>query len=389
MRISAKLVELENGYPIWTERYDRLLNDIFEIQDEISRAIASKLQLTLGSTDPTPQVSTPLRNLRAYEMYLKGRYFWNKRTEEDLRRGAEYFERGLTEDSNEALAHAGLADVYVTLALYGGVRPVEFMPLARNAADRALELKPHLPEALTSRACLRAVFNWDWSSAAKEFEAAIHANPSYAPARQWYAMNCLSPQGAFARAREELRKAAELDPVSLAVAASVGILAFFEHQYDRAAMLFRAVLEMDHGFYLAHYFLGLTCAEQGLHSEAIREAERSVAISGGSSESISALGYVQARAGNPDAARTQLDELAQRSARRYVSPVLLAQVHAALGDYDRAFSNLEDAFHARATDLVWLNVRPAFDSIRSDARTIELLRRLGLRASPDDSTRRT
>src|SRR6185369_4132214 len=119
-------------------------------------------------------------NLRSYEMYLKGRYFWNKRTEEDLRRGAEYFERALTEDSNEALAHAGLADVYVTLALYGGVRPVEFMPLARNAADRALELKPHLPEALTSRACLRAVFNWDWSSAAKEFEAAIHANPSYA-----------------------------------------------------------------------------------------------------------------------------------------------------------------------------------------------------------------
>jgi tetratricopeptide (TPR) repeat protein len=223
------------------------------------------------------------------------------------------------------------------------------------------------------------VFDWDFSAAAREFETAIRSNPSYAQARQWYAMNCLCPRGVFARAREELRIAAEIDPVSLAIASSIGVLAFYERNYDRAASDFRAVLQMDDGFYLAHYFLGLIYVEQSLYEEAIGELERAVAISGGSSESISTLGYAQGRSGNRDGAKLQLEELKKRSAQRYVSPVLLAQVNAGLEDHEHAISNLEDAFKARSTDLVWLNVRPAFDTIRQNDSTIRILDNLGLR----------
>ncbi|HEY2380952.1 MAG TPA: protein kinase [Terriglobia bacterium] len=381
LRIVVKLVDIETGYPIWSERYDRLLNDIFEIQDEIARSIAGKLQGTFAASMTAPAAPTPPRNVRAYESYLKGRYFWNKRTEDDLRRSAEYFESAIAEDANEAVAHAGLADVYVTLSLYGAVRPLDFLPLARNSADRALELKPDLPEALTSRACLRAVFDWDWNSAAREFETAIRLNPNYAQARQWYAMNCLSPLGAFTRAREELKIASETDPVSLAIASSVGVLAFFERDYERAIADFRAVLQMDEAFYLAHYFLGQIYAAQGLYPDALGELERAVAISRGSSESISALGYAQARAGQTDNARRQLQELSQRKTGRYVSPVLVAQVNTGLKEYDDAMTNIEEAFQARSTDLVWLKLRPAFDAVRSNDRVTRLLTSLGLGSS--------
>lgn len=391
VRIVVKLVDIETGYPLWSETYDRLLNDIFQIQDDIARAVVTKLLGTFtafsekgqGTCTPfrTALAPSPPRNVRAYEFYLKGRYFWNKRTEDDLRRSAECFGRAIAEDSNEAVAHAGLADVYVTLSLYGAVRPLEFMPLARSSADRALQLNPDLAEALTSRACLRAVFDWDWNSAAREFETAIRINPNYAQARQWYAMNCLCPLGAFARARKELKLAAETDPISLAIASSAGVLAFFEQDYERAIADFRAVLQMNEAFYLAHYFIGQIYAAQGLYPDALGELELAVAMSRGSSESISALGYAQARAGQTDNARLQLQELTRRKTQKYVSPVLLAQINTGLEEYEQAMTNIEEAFHTRSTDLVWLNVRPAFDAVRSNDRVTRILTSLGLRNS--------
>lgn len=381
VRISVKLVDVETGFPAWSERYDRKLDDIFEIQDEISLAIVEKLKVTFapGEGDQTTVAAARPVNVRAYEFYLKGRYFWNKRTEENLKQSIAQFEAALQEDPDYALALAGLADAYVTLGLYGAVRPVDVLPDAINAAERALKLNPKLPEALISRACLRAVFDWEWKRADEEFQQAIQLDPKNAQARQWYAMSCLLPQGQFDRGRQELQAAAELEPLSLAIGTSLGVLEFFERNYDGAIARFRAVLELDEGFYLAHYFLGQSYIEKKEFEEAIRELEFAVTLSRRSSESLAMLGCAQALAGRMKETMQVMQELLQGSTERYVSPMLTAQLNVALQDDRSAVENCEAALRQRSTDLVWLNVRPSFESLRQYSRVVDVLRKIGLR----------
>ena len=385
LRIVVNLVNTENGFPIWSERYDRQLDDIFEIQDGLSRAIADKLRLTFTLPESGRLIQTGSQNVRAYELYLKARHFWNKRTEENLRLSIEQFEQALAEDPDYAMAYAGLADAWVTLSLYGAVRPIDAMPRARSAAHRALELQPKLAEALTSRACIRAVFDWDWSAAARDFEAAISLNPRYAQARQWFAMNCLAPRGQFARARAEVKAASELEPVSLPIATSLGALDFIEGNYEAAIRQLRTVLELDERFYLAHYFMGQAYSEMQMHGDAIRELERAAALTRRSSESLAALGYALAAAGKREESLLALDELSERSTMRYVSPVLIAQVEMGLQRHDEAIHRLEEAFLVRATDLIWLGVRPAFEPVRSHERVANILAEAGLKIHPRGS----
>jgi tetratricopeptide (TPR) repeat protein len=235
---------------------------------------------------------------------------------------------------------------------------------------------------LTSRACIRAIFDWDWHSAAQEFETAISLNPAYAQARQWFAMNCLAPRGRFGRAREELMVAAELEPVSLPIATSLGALDFIEGNHAAAIQRFRTVLELDEGFYLAYYFMGQAYTEMRMYAEAIRELERAVALTHGSSESLAALACAQAAAGQRAESCQLLRELSERSAARYVSPVLIAQVHMGLQQYDEAIANLEEAFRVRSSDLIWLGVRPAFEKIRSHDRVVKIMVEAGLKMQP-------
>jgi eukaryotic-like serine/threonine-protein kinase len=386
VRIVVHLVDVESGYPIWSERYDRTLDDIFEIQEDISRAIAEKLRVTLAPGSDRFVLTGP-ENIQAYEFYLKGRYFWNKRTEESLKLSIEQFERALGEDPDYALAYAGIADAWVTLSLYGAVRPMEALPMARSAADRALNLKPELPQALTSRASIRAIFDWDWRAATREFETAIGLDARYAQGRHWFAMNCLAPRGLFARAREELKAAWELEPVSLAIATSLGALDFFAGDQDAALQRLRAVLDLDDGFYLAHYFLGQVYSEKQMHEEALAELERALQASR-SSESVAALGYARALAGHRAEALASLQELTARAVAAYVSPVLMAKVQVGLDDFDGAIANLEQAYQLRSTDLIWLGVRPAFRKIRSHDRVVEILTGAGL-LDPPTITRST
>ncbi len=377
LRIVVNLVNPEDGCPIWSERYDRTLDDIFEIQDDIARAVVEKLRETLGLAGSRPEFRPSPRNVRAYEFYLKGRYFWNKRTEESIRLSIDQFAQALAEDPSYALAHAGIADAWLTLSLYGAVRPLEAVPIAREAANRALGLAPKLTEALTARACIRAVFDWDWHTAALEFEAAIAQNGQSAQTRQWFAMNCLLPRGQFSRARQELKCAADLEPVSLAIATSIGVLDFYRADFDGAIRQFRSVLELDEGFYLAHYFLGQAYSQIQMHQEAIRELDRAFAASG-SSESLSALGYARALAGNDSEAIRALEELSGRATTRYVSPMLIAQVQAGLGEFDAAIANIEEAYRMRSADLIWLGIRPSFEKLRLHARVGEILASAGL-----------
>jgi TolB-like protein/Flp pilus assembly protein TadD len=377
VRVVVNLVNPEDDCSVWSERYDRALDDIFEIQDDIAAGISEKLSAALALPETRRAARAGHTNIRAYELYLQGRYLWNKRTEDDLKQSIERFRQALAEDPNYALAHAAIADAWVTLALYGAVCPLDALPAATEAADRALALEPLLSEALTSRACIRAIFERDWRSATREFEAAIALNPRYAQARQWFAMNCLLPQGEFDRAREELKCASQLEPISLAIAASVGILDFYRGDYDEAVRHLQAVLDLDGRFYLAHYFLGQTYCAKGINEDAIRELKIAFE-SGGSSESLSALGYAQAIAGDREKADDVLRQLLERTALRYVSPLLIAQVQVGLGQMDAAVKSIEDARRVCATDLIWFNLRPAFRHIRSYDRVPEILSRAGI-----------
>jgi serine/threonine-protein kinase len=378
VRVVVNLANPADDCSVWSGRYDRALDDIFEIQDEIAAAISEELSASLALPRALRAPRAEHRNIRAYELYLQGRYLWNKRTEEDLRQSIERFRQALAEDPDYALAHAAMADAWVTLALYGAVRPLDALPAARDAADRALALEPKQSEALTSRACVRAIFERDWEAATREFEAAIALNPRYAQAHQWFAMNCLLPLGDFARAREELKCAAKLEPVSFAIAASLGILDFYQGEYDDAIRRLRAVLELDERFYLAHYFLGQTYCAKGLNEDAVHELEIAFQSSG-SSESLSSLGYAQAVGGDRRSAAAALGQLLERAAVRYVSPLLIAQVQVGIGEMDGAVRNIEEAHRTSATDLIWFNLRPTFRPLRSYGPVPQILKlaRLG------------
>jgi eukaryotic-like serine/threonine-protein kinase len=378
VRVVVKLVSLETGYPLWSERYDRKFDDIFEIQDEIAQSIAEKLKLSTPCVNDSRSSGNSPDNIRAYEFYLKGRYYWNKRTEENLKRSIDFFQRALAEDPHYTPALAGLAESYVTLGLYGALPPSDAMPAARESAEKALARNHEMPEALNALAATQAVYDWDWSSAERNFKRAINANPNYAAAHQWYAINCLVPCGRFAEGRAAIQKASELEPLSLAVLATSGLVSSCQRDYDAAISEYMKALDLDPNFGIAHYFLGQAYLEKNLIDKAIAQLEQSVVLTNRSPECVAMLGYAYAVAGNRTRAVELVGELEMRSIDRYVSPVQLAWMRLGLADHDKAFAELERAYDRRAADLIWLRVRPVFDAIRSNSRFESLCRRLGL-----------
>ena len=378
IRIVVNLVDLETGFPVWSQRYDRQLDDIFKIQDEIAEAIVQKLKVSISSVNAPKWVGNSPDNIRAYESYLRGRYYWNKRTEENLKRSVDFFQKALGDDPDYALALAGLAESYVTLGFYGALPPSEVMPAARQSAERALARRHEMPEALNALATIYAVYDWDWASAERNFKRAIDANPNYAAAYQWYAINCLVPCGRFTEARAAIQRALELEPLSLTVLATSGLVSYYQHEYEPAITEYRKALELDANFGIAHYFLGQAYLGKGLMDEAVAELEQSVMLTNRSPECVAVLGYAYALSGNRSAAEELAGDLQTRSIDRYVSPVLFAWIHLGLGDHDQVFAYLEQAYQRRAADLIWLPVRPAFDAIRCDPRFESFCKRLGL-----------
>ena len=348
---------------------------MFEIQDEISAAIVDKLRVTLLGADDRATVQRSTTNPAAYELFLKGRYYWNKRTEDGLKRSVEHFKLAIEKDPDFALAFAGLAESYTTLGIYGTLPPKEVMPLAREAAEHALDLDPGLAEAHTSLGCVRAMYDWDWE-ADEDFKRAIEINPRYSNAHNWYASNYLTPLGLHPAAHQQLARARELDPLSLIINASVGVQLYFDRRYDEAAEQYLKVVEMDPSFGIVHYFLGQAYVQKGMASEAIAELEKAVELTARSPEVVAALGHAHAMVDEESKARELLDELIERSKERYVSPVLLSQIYTGMGDFDSAFDRLEQAYSMRSSDLIWLKARPVFDALRSDRRFGELCARI-------------
>ncbi|HKQ53900.1 MAG TPA: tetratricopeptide repeat protein [Pyrinomonadaceae bacterium] len=376
--IRMELVDVADGWQLWGEQYNRNSADLLAVQEEISREISEKLRLKLSGEQKKRLAKRYTESTEAYQTYLKGRFYWNKRTLEGLRRGVEYFQQAIRLDPDYALAYAGLADSYLLMGSveYGALHPKEALQSAKVATLEALRLDGTLAEAHASLGYVR-LFDWDWSEAEKEYRRAVELNPNYPTARHWYALY-LTAMGRHAEAVAEIKRAQELDPLSLPIGVGVGWHFFLTRSYDRAIAEYQGVLEMEPNFYMAHLWLGLAYAHKGLFAEALEEYERATALSGGGPLVLAAEAHAHALSGEHAKARLLLDELQELSKERYVSPYYVAAVHTALGEREEAFAWLDLAYENRSEGMVWLKVDPTLDSLRSSPRFADLLRGVGL-----------
>jgi len=376
VRIAVQLINVMNGFVLWSRKYDREMADILDIQEEIARAIVP--EITAGRDCGVPVQSRATRDPEAYNLYLQGRFLWNKRTAEDLQKATECFQQAIERDSRFAAALAGVADCYITQAIYGVRAPDNVIPLAKDAAQKALTLDATLPEAYTSLGCVRALYDWDWQGAEKDLRRAVEINPRHSTAHHWYAANCLLPLGRFEEARTELQLACDLDPFSVAVQTTAGLQFLLERRNDLAIKTLQKVLVLDKDFGIAHYFLGQAYLNQAMHAKAIDELQQAADLTSGSSETIAVLGCAYAAAGERAKALQVQEQLTDRGRTSYVSPVLLSELLLACGETEQAVQLLQKARRARASDLVWIKVRPAFETLRSEPRFAQICTEIGL-----------
>lgn len=377
LRISVQLVNVDDGYPIWSERYDRVMKDIFSVQEEIAQAIVAKLEVGLLPEEKARLTRRHTENLEAYTLYLKGRYFWNQRTKPSLEKAIDYFEEAIGRDPNYAMAYAGLADSYGLLSLYGQLPLSESYPKAKAAADKALEIDPSLAEAQTSRAQITATYEWDFPKALREFRRAIELNPNYGTAHHWYS-TVLTEAGRMEEALAEIRRAQELEPVTLTISVSVGLTFYYGRQYDRSIDQAKKALELDSNFALAHRLLAIACEQKRMYAEAIDQNRRWGDLTGDGVKTRVALGYVYALSGRQKEALEVLEKFRPEETRRKDLAPGVAFVHTALGDFDRAFEWLEKAYRNRSGALTTVKVDPRLDPLRSDPRFTVLLKKMGL-----------
>ncbi len=378
VRVAAQLVDAQTGFQLWSDRLDRLFDDAFEIQDDIARAIAEALSATLVHNSTT--VTRDSISGHVYELYLRGRFALNKRTESDLHAATRFFEDATTQNPQFALAFAGLADAQVMLGVYGAQPPAEVMPRARAAAEQALAIDPVLGEAHTTLGAVRALFDWDWAGADDAFRRAQTLSPRYPTAWQWGAMNHLLPRGRLDEARVAIDRARSLDPLSMVIGASVGAVYHLAGDTAGAIRALRRALEIDANFVMTHYFLGGALRDAGELTAAATEFRSAIARSGGGGtpEMTAGLAQTLAKQGDTDAARALQRELEAASATRHVPPCLLAQVHAALGDTDAALDAVERGAAQRDADLAFIGVRPAYAGLRGHPRFEAVRRRVGV-----------
>jgi TolB-like protein/Flp pilus assembly protein TadD len=374
LRVMAQLVDTSNGRYLWSETYDRQIEDLFAIQEEISRAIVKTLRLRLI----TPSIQHAEYNLEAYNLYLKGRFQWNKRTAEGLKRSVQLFEQAIAVDHGFALGYAGLSDAYSLLADYGLVKPADIMPAAESAARRALEIDPTLAEAHASLGLIRALYAWEWAEAEQHYRRAMDLNPGYATTHHWFAIDFLGMLGRWKEAFQEIDLALELDPLSPIIREGKGFLLMLTRRYDEAIEEYRQILDLDCFFYKAFTSMGRAYTQKGMYEEAIAMLQKGRSLSGDLPSILGALGQTYALAARPGDARRLLEELAELAKRRHVSSTCFALIHLGLGEKEQALECLEIGARGRETSLAGLKVHPAYDELRGEPRFQALLRKLGM-----------
>ena len=375
LSISVELVNASDKTQMWGEQYDRKMSDLLAIQREIASEIVEKLKPKVSGEEKRAAKHYTESN-EAYQLYLKGRFHWNKRTAEALKKSIEYFNQAIDKDPRFALAYAGLADSYVVPG--NRLPPREAMPKAKAAAMRALELDDTLAEAHASLGRVFAAYDWDWPNAEKEYKRAIELNPRYATAHQWYG-GYLSVMGRSNEAIAERKRAVELEPLSLVINFELGLAFYYDRDYDRAIEQFQKTLELDQNFAPPHNFLPAAYEQKGMYSEAIAEFKKAIPLTSGSESTLSkaGLGHVYGVSGKKNEARTLLDELKQLSAQEFVPATSIALIYAGLGENDQAFVWLDKGFEQRAFQLQWIKLDPRWDNLRSDPRFQDLMRRIG------------
>jgi serine/threonine protein kinase/tetratricopeptide (TPR) repeat protein len=378
--IKTELVNVADGSHLLGESFSCEPSDILDVEAEISRAISEKLLVRLSTEERRQLTKRHPDNVEAYQEYLKGRYFWNKRTEEDVRKALEHFKKAIDEDPSYALAYAGLADAYVILGSFGisALPPGEAYPRAREAAMKALEIDDQLAAAHASLGFTLAQYYWDKPAAEREFKRAIELEPDYAIARHWYGFVYLVATGRLDEAIREVRRAHELDPLSQPISANLGLTLYLARQSHQAIKQFQKTLEMDQNFVYAHWQLGLAYEQQEMVPEAIAEFRKAITLSGGSALTTALLGHAYAVSGKAGEALKVLDELRELSKRRYVSSYRVAAIYVGLGEKDLAFQWLDRAYQERDGWLIWLRLDPVMEPLISDKRFDHLIRRIGL-----------
>lgn len=382
--VQTELVDVASGSQLWGEHYERTMADITGLQRQLSQDIATNLRVRLTGVEQQKILHQPSSSPEAYELYLKGRYFWGKRTKAGLEQGIRYFEQAIHSDPNFALAYAGLADSYNLLDDWGKTAPRDSFPKARAAAQKAIALDDSLAEAHASLAMVRAAYDWDWNGAEQEFRRAIDLNPNYATAHQWYGL-LLASLGRFPEAEVEVRRAQQLEPLSPIINMAVAEVLTWERRYDDAIAEYKKILELDLSFPGAYGNLAEVYAQKHMYSEALNTWKQKCTLTG-ETEYAREMDKLYKRSGYPGILRAELNyDLAARSSGEYSNPVGIAELYAALGDTPHALEWLQKAYEEHSSGMQFLNTDAHFDSLRSNANFQYWLSILALRSPTDVS----
>jgi serine/threonine protein kinase/Tfp pilus assembly protein PilF len=376
LRITAQLINTDDGYHIWSERYDREMEDIFAIQDEITTEVIGKLKINLLKQS-TPAGERRPADLEAYEWYLKGHYVWHKFSVEHIQEAVTCYKKAIETDPNFALAYAALAEIYIFQATAVSLHPSrESMPLARKLVEKSLELDPTLPEAHTALGMIATFYDWDSQRAKKSFNRAIELNPNSAGSYLWLEFPHSLIDQNFEEAHAVLRRSLELDPLNLLVRIRMGYIYYYQYEFDRAIEEFQKTLDVEPNFAMGHHGLIDAYGQKEMYDRAFEEGEKTLAASGRVATHIAVLAYYYGRAGKIEQCKKLLAELFDQAKRNFVSPVWIAVIYMGMGDFDAAFEYFARAFEQRDGNLLY-SVAPPFDIIRKDPRFIQLRKNMG------------
>ena len=379
VRITAHLIEAATDRQLWGGTYEKDVAEVLSLQSAVATEIARGVRVTLTSAEQSSIATTRRVDPAAYDAYLRGRHFWNKRTREDLVRAADYFRLAIDGDPTYAPAYSGLADAYALLGTigYDALRPVEAMPRAGAAARRALELDERLAQAHASLGYVKLSYDWDWAGAEDHFTRATTINPGYATAHYWYG-HCLFALGQMENAAQQMQRARQLDPLSVPCNLGVGWAFYYQRKYDEAIAQYKRTLEIAPDLPMVLYELGLAYQNSGRYDEALAVFEKAYARSGGEAAAVMLLGHLYALLGRRDDAERHRTILAEMAQRQYVPPLYTAFIFAGEGNTDEAFAWFDLACQERSNYMIYLAVEPSLDVIRDDPRYLDLLRRVGL-----------
>ncbi len=378
VRVTARLVQTSDGTALWADRFDEKFTNIFAVEDLIAEKVArTTIRTMTGRNDDARLTKSYTTNSDAYEAYLKGRYFWNKRTVESLNRALEYFQRAVSQDPNYSLAYVGLADTYTLLSFFTLASPNDAFPKAKAAAEKALAIDDTLAEAYAALGQVKSFYEWDWAGAEEQFQKGIALNPNQPLLHHWRSLNLLA-MGRLDDARAEMQRALQLDPLQLITNVNLGRIDYYQGRYDEAIKQYQRALDLDKDFMRTHLRLGLAYVQERRYQEALVEYNKALEIAGDTPQINAHIAHVLAVSGKKTEALTALAKLQELAQRQYVPPYDIALIYLGLGDKEKAFEWLEKAYSDHSTEMIYFKVDPMFAPLGSDPRYESLLRRMHL-----------